>query len=305
MFVSTPKLEATATLKFSGEERRLMKYGIVIEDTDYRVAVRMAQEAEQAGWDGFFVPDAIAIEVEGMPSMPWFDPWVVLASIAVQTSRIRIGTFITPISRRRPWKLAREAMTLDHLSAGRLTIGVGLGAAEDDGGFKKVGEAMDLKVRAELMDEGLSILDGLWSGEPFSFEGTHYHVDRMTMLPVPVQSPRIPIWVIGVWPKGKSLGRALEWDGIIPQKYKAKPGDSPKPSDIEALAKYVAERRNKTSSFDIIAGGMTLNQSRKRAVETVRSFRDAGATWWMESIWLTDSAPLEKTLALIAKGPPK
>ena len=281
-----------------------MKYGLVVEDTNFRVIGELAREAEQAGWDGVFIPDAVAIEVPGAAAIPWFDPWVVLAALAMQTDKIRIGTFITPVSRRRPWKLAAETVTIDHLSGGRLTLAVGLGAAEHDGGFYKVGEAMELKVRAKLMDEGLAILSGLWKGKPFTFEGAHYKIDKMTMLPRPVQSPRIPIWVVGVWPKEKSMMRTLEWDGIIPQKYKATPADSPKPADIEAVARFVSDHRSRKSPFDIIAGGMTLSRPRKRAVETVRSFHDAGATWWMESLWMTSPEQKDKTISRIKKGPP-
>src|SRR6185295_20369401 len=131
--------------------------------------------------------------------------WVVLAAMAMRTTRVRIGTIITPVPRRRPWKLARETVTIDELSRGRLILGAGLGAAEFDGGFYKVGEAMDLKVRAQRLDEGLAVVAGLWSGKPFSFKGEHYNVDSMTMLPAPIQSPRIPVWVPGVWRRSKSM----------------------------------------------------------------------------------------------------
>ena len=165
--------------------------------------------------------------------LPFYDPWVALGLVAVATSRIRFGTMVTAMPRRRPWKLARETMTLDHLSNGRFILAVGLGAAADDAGFYKVGEKMDLKSRAELLDEGLEILAGCWSGKPFSFHGKHYQVDDMTLAPPPVQSPRIPVWVVGVWPKTKSVNRALRWDGIIPQKYKPEPNEMyMKPEEI-------------------------------------------------------------------------
>jgi hypothetical protein len=198
-----------------------MQYGIIIQSGDARTFSELACEAEAAGWDAVFIPDAIDIGFSKDSAYPLFDPWVVLAGMAMRTERIRIGTILTPVSRRRPWKLARETTTLDHLSGGRLILAVGLGAAEHDGGFYKVGEAMELKVRAKLVDESLEILGGLWSGKPFSFSGEHYNMQEMTMLPRPVQSPRIPVWVVGVWPKQKSMERALRWDGIIPQKYKA------------------------------------------------------------------------------------
>ena len=262
-----------------------MKYGIEIQGGEPRTVGDLAYEAEEAGWDGVFIADALAIGVKGQPDMPWFDTQVALAVIAMRTERIRIGTLIVAVTRRRPWKLAREIMTLDHLSGGRLILGVGLGAAKDDGGFYKVGEEMDLRRRAEIMDETLAILPGLWSGKPFSFKGTHYTVDKMSMIPVPVQKPRIPIWVPGVWPKEKSMQRALRWDGIIPQKYKGSPADTAKSEDTRDIASYVAKNRQAKSEFDIIASGSTSGKSRKKAIEKVRPFADAGATWWIESVW--------------------
>src|SRR6266480_4918056 len=162
-----------------------MKYGFIIPRGDVDTIVAMAIEAEEAGWDGIFYWDGIYIEsIGGM-----YDPWVVLAAMALRTQHVRIGTTLTPPSRRRPWKLARETVTLDHLSNGRLILPVGLGAAGDDAGFYKVGEEMDMRVRAQILDESLDILDGLWSGKPFSYEGEHFHVQKMTLLPPPVQSP--------------------------------------------------------------------------------------------------------------------
>ena len=152
-----------------------MKYGFVIDGGDARTNSELAQDAEAANWDGVFIADAVDIGFPNAPPLPWFDPWIVLAAMAMRTEHLRIGTMITPVSRRRPWKLARETVTLDHLSNGRLIFGVGLGAAEDDGGFFKVGEAMDIKVRAELLDEGLAIVAGLWSAKPFKFSGRHYY----------------------------------------------------------------------------------------------------------------------------------
>src|SRR5436190_24311266 len=119
-----------------------------------------------------------------------------MAAMATRTRRVRIGALVTPLARRRPWKVARETVTLDHLSGGRLVLAVGLGAL-DDGGFGKVGEPTDPRTRAERLDESLAILTGLWTGLPFGFQGRHYQVDEMTFSPGPVQRPRIPIWVAG------------------------------------------------------------------------------------------------------------
>jgi len=278
-----------------------MKYGIEIQGGEPRTVGDLAHEAEEAGWDGVFIADALGIGVKGYADMPWFDTQVALAVIAMRTERIRIGTLIVAVTRRRPWKLAREIMTLDHLSGGRLILGVGLGAAEDDGGFYKVGEEMDLKRRAAIMDETLAILTGLWKGKPFSFKGERYKVDKMSMIPAPVQKPRVPIWVVGVWPKEKSMQRALRWDGIIPQKYKATPADTAKSEMTRDVAAYVAKNRKGKSEYDIIAGGSTPGKSRKKAAEKVRPFAEAGATWWIESVWSGE----EKLRARIKEGPPR
>ncbi|MFL6275691.1 MAG: LLM class flavin-dependent oxidoreductase [Blastocatellia bacterium] len=280
-----------------------MRYGIVLSLGNACDLVDLACEAEAAGWDGVFVADAMAMGSDHFPDMPWFDPWVVLAAIAVRTERIRIGTLLTPPSRRRPWKLAREVATLDHLSKGRMILSVGLGAADDDGGFFKVGEATDLKTRARLLDESLDILAGLWSGQPFSYAGEHYHIDKMSMLPPPVQEPRVPVWVVGVWPKEKSMRRALQWDGLIAQRYGGSPADGSLTVDeIRTIKAYVDEHRTATTPFDILAGGSTGNKSRKRAVETVRPYIEAGATWWMEEAWASSEAKLR---ARVRQGPPR
>ena len=158
-----------------------MRYGFIIPTGDPLTVAELAHEAEEAGWDGVFYWDAICVG-----EMETYDPWVVMAAMAMCTERMRLGAVLTPPARRRPWKLARETVTLDYLSGGRLVLPVGLGAL-DDGGFSKVGEPTDRRVRAQLLDEGLEILTGLWSGEPFSFEGEHYRIEEMTFLPKPVR----------------------------------------------------------------------------------------------------------------------
>lgn len=273
-----------------------MKYGIVIQENDIAKMCDLAVEAEQMGWDGIFIADALA------PDIPWFDPWIAMAAIAMKTERIRIGTMIAAVPRRRPWKMAREAQTVDHISKGRLILGVGLGAADFDGGFSKVGEPTDLKTRAELLDEGLEIMAGLWTGEPVSFKGAHYQVDKLKILPATVQSPRIPLWVVGVWPKEKSLRRALKWDGIIAQRYQAGPGDIPTPDFYRSIRAYVDEHHPQPDKFDIISSGASPGRNKKSAIEKVRPFAEAGATWWAESDW---SASAKKTLARIRQGPPR
>jgi alkanesulfonate monooxygenase SsuD/methylene tetrahydromethanopterin reductase-like flavin-dependent oxidoreductase (luciferase family) len=280
-----------------------MQCGFVLPDIDLKNIGNLAREVEEAGWDGVFVPDCISIQTKDFPAFPFHDPWVALGLVAVATSRIRFGTMVTAMPRRRPWKLARETMTLDHLSNGRLILAVGLGAAADDAGFYKVGEKMDLKSRAELLDEGLEILAGCWSGKPFSFHGKHYQVDDMTLAPPPVQSPRIPVWVVGVWPKTKSVNRALRWDGIIPQKYKPGPDEMyMKPEEIADVRDFVKQNRKEPGAFEIIASGTTPGDDRKRAFQKVQPYAEAGATWWLEAMW---GASTKEVRTRIQQGPPR
>ncbi len=273
-----------------------MQYGVIIPGGDLDTILALATEAEAVGWDGVFYWDGINIPAAG----PMYDPWVVLAAIATCTERVRIGAIITPISRRRPWKLARETVTLDHLSHGRLVVPVGLGAL-DDGGFGKVGEATDLKVRAAMLDEGLEVVTGLWSGQPFSYHGAHYDVEEMTFLPPPVQTPRIPVWVVAAWPRAKSMRRALRYDGILPQKMDGADG-AMTPDDIWAMRAFIAEQRAATTPFDIIMEGETPGDDPAQVAATVAPLAEAGATWWMETRWTDGPDTLR---ARIAQGPPE
>lgn len=281
-----------------------MQYGFVLPDGDARTAADLAHEAEEAGWDGIFYPDCICITQERAPT---YDPWVVLSAIAMRTERIRLGTMLTPVSRRRPWKLARETVTLDHLSNGRLILPVGLGILED-GGFGRVGEATDRKTRAELLDEGLEIIDGLWSGQPFSYEGQHYHVDEMAFLPPPVWSPRIPVWVVGAWPREKSMQRVLRWDGLLPDKINDDGSHGQvMPDDIRAMKSYIEQHRTRTTPFDIIQEGKTPGDNPKAARRQIAPYIEAGITWWLESMWSVRGNPgwQEKIRTRIRQGPPR
>jgi hypothetical protein len=276
-----------------------MQYGFIIPRGDLRTIIEQAVAAEAAGWDGVFYWDGIYIESMG----PMYDPWVTLAAMAMRTERVRLGAVLTPVSRRRPWKLARETVTLDHLSGGRLVLPVGLGALED-GGFGKVGEPTDRKTRAELLDEGLAVLTGLWSGEPFSFQGAHYQVEEMTFLPPPVQQPRIPIWVVGAWPRPKSMDRALRYDGLLPAKVNADgTAGEVTPADLVAMREYIAAHRTASTPFEILWEGETPGDDPARAAALVRPWAEAGATWWMESRWTTED--VAAVMARIRQGPPR
>ena len=270
-----------------------MKYGFVFPGNDVILAVELAQEVEAAGWDAFFVWDAV-----------WAtDPWVTMGAIAAVTERIRFGAMITPISRRRPWKLASEAATADRLSGGRLILAVGLGAP--DTGFAKFGEETDRKTRAERLDEGLDIITGLWKGQPFGYDGKHYHVqsedDRITC-PPPVQQPRIPIWVVGAWPRMKSMRRVLRYDGLLPNKIDAQgKHEQVTPDDVRAMRAFVDEHRTLTTPFDIVMEGETPGDDVEKTASIIRPWAEAGATWWIEAMWGTQD--MEAVRTRITQGP--
>lgn len=279
-----------------------MKFGFIIPGGSTTEIVSLASAAEGAGWDGVFYYDDIY--TDGKTEMS--AAWPVMAAMAVVTRKIRIGSLLTAVGRRRPWELARESVTVDHLSHGRLILPTGLGWA-GDGAYTKGGIPGERKARAEMLDEGLEILDGLWSGKWFEYHGKHNRVGRMRFLPRPVQEPRIPIWVVGAWGKPKSMHRVLKYDGIIPVIKKADGShDEITPGVIREISGYVRERRkvrgNSRKDFDIIKDGTTpLN--RRRARETVRPFEDAGATWWMESMW--GYKRLRDVIDRIEAGPPR
>lgn len=283
-----------------------MKYGVHLPNLgdcgDPFVLAGLAQEAESAGWDGVFIWDCIYVTSRSEPE-PTCDPWIALAAMALRTERVRLGTFITPLSRRRPWKLARETVTLDHLSKGRLVLPVGLGTPTS-GGFAKVGEETDRKIRAQRLDEGLQILNGLWSGTPFSYTGDHYQIKEMTFLPTPVQSPRIPIWTVGAWPRPKSMARVVRCDGILPEGVKADGTHyEVSPDDVREIKAYVAERRAATTPFDIVIQGHTSGDNPEESVAVVRPWIEAGATWFLEDVWANQDG-LSGMRERIRQGPP-
>lgn len=270
-----------------------MKFGFVMPSGNVHEAIQFAEAAEEAGWDGFFVWEPV-----------WGnDPWVTLAAIAMRTQRLRLGTLITPLSRRRPWKVAGETVTLDHLSHGRVILSVGLGAP--DTGFANFGEVTDRKVRAELLDESIDILTGLWQGQPFNYQGQHYHITETTFFspPPPVQQPRIPIWVVGAWPRPKSMQRVLKCDGVLPTMVGADGRHQPPtPDQIREMKAYVDANRQLDSPFDIIKEGETPLKQKKEWAAMLRPWADAGVTWWIESMWHTPN--LDKILARVQQGPP-
>lgn len=264
-----------------------MKYAFVLPFGDARVAADMAREAEVAGWDGFFVWEAV-----------WgVDAWVALGAAAMLTDRIRLGTMLTPISRMRPWDLAGKTTTVDNLSNGRVILAVGVGAL--DTGFAEFGEETDLRKRAELMDEGLDILTGLWKGQPFRYEGKHYSVKEVsfTAPPPPVQQPRIPIWVVGVWPRMKSLRRVLKWDGLVHQGT---------PGTLREARAWIEANREATTPFDYLGEGTSRGDDAAAARAVVEPWAEAGATWYLEAMWELprEADQLDVVRRRIQQGPP-
>lgn len=274
-----------------------MKFGFVLPMGDARIAADFARDAEQAGWDGFFLSEPV-----------WgFDAWVSLAAAAMQTERIRLGTDLTPLSRMRPWKLASESVTLDHLSGGRVILSVGLGAI--DTGFEAFGEVTDRKTRAELLDEGLDILTGLWRGQPFEYHGKHYRIHETHFYPPPppIQQPRIPIWVVGAWPRPKSMQRALRYDGLMPDVVDASGQHrAATPAEVRAIRQFIAENRTESGPFDIIMEGETPGQNPQQAGEQLAPLAEAGVTWWIESLWNIprNAEGLQEIHQRIEQGPP-
>ena len=240
-------------------------------------------EAERAGFDGFFLWDHIVFSNTG-EGPPIVDPWLVLAVVAARTTRIRLGTMITPVPRRRPWQLAKETTTLDRLSNGRLILGVGIGSPAY-GDFGIFHEPADERVRAELLDEGLDILAGLWSGERFSYQGRHFTLDPVRFTPTPVQRPRIPVWVGGVLPAARPIARAARWDGMVPIRFAERALVRPSAADLADVGAKIAAARAAAGSpaeFDLVVWA-EVAEVPAQVPEIARPYQDSGVTWWIET----------------------
>jgi alkanesulfonate monooxygenase SsuD/methylene tetrahydromethanopterin reductase-like flavin-dependent oxidoreductase (luciferase family) len=279
-----------------------MRYGLSLPNGgachDAKRLAEFAHLAEETGWDGAFLEDYIVWQ--GHMDTPTYDPWVGLAAMALSTKRIRLGTMVTALPRRRPWKLARETVTLDHLSDGRLILGVGLGDTSIDISLTHFGEVTNAKERAKMTDEALDVLVGLWSGRPFSFDGEHYHVKNVTLLPRPVQTPRIPIWIGGVFPRDGPVRRAARWDGAC--LYKVTNADMT-PADVRALKAFVQSERVSTGPYDIALGGRHRSDDWEAERELIRALGEAGATWWIEYMPPTLYRTPGEIRAAIERGP--
>jgi hypothetical protein len=274
-----------------------MRYAAALPYGSARQAADLAHIAEQSGWDGIFLGDAIWLE----------DPMVCLAAAAMTTTRIRLGTMVVPVPLRRPWKLASESIALDHLSKGRLILGLGAGAVWM-GWQAFPDEVTDTRARAEMLDETIDILDLLYKRAPFDYEGRHYHL-KLTLLdeayypPKPVQQPRIPLWVPGIWPRMKSMRRLLKCDGLFPQKMNAKGEfESVTPDDLRQMKAYIDANRTLSTPFDVVAEGRTGNLDPVLVKEKMMEWAESGATWWVEGLW---EATPEQAADRLRQGPPR
>lgn len=247
--------------------------------------MELAVAAEDAGWDGFFLWDHITYRD---PVVSLADPWVAMAAMAVATQRLRLGPMITPPARRRPAKLARETATLDRLSGGRLTLGLGLGSdnSKELSGF---GEEVVDRTRGAMLDESLAVLEQCWSGEPVRFSGEHYEIDSKPFLPRPVQSPRPPVWLASRGGARKPMLRAARYDGWFPIELA---GPDALAAGVAEIASFRDDARL-PAAFDV---AITTESH-----EDPAPWAAAGATWWLEGFGL--SPDLEDVRRTIAAGP--
>lgn len=266
---------------------------------DPRNVARVAEAAERAGWDGLFVWDHV-VHVKS-DRKAFGDPWMLLTAAALTTSRIRLGTLVTPVARRRPQQLARQVATLDVLSGGRVIFAAGLGGPVEDE-YGAFGEPTDKALLAERLDEGLDLLERYWTGEPVTHHGRHYRVEDVALLPATTQRPRPPVWVAGFWPNRRPMRRAARWDGAVPLFGPGSHGRAPAVEDVRDLVEYVDRQREGDGPFEIVVGGVSPADAR----DLVGPLRDAGATWWDERqiIDTDENERLEPVLRRIEQGPP-
>ncbi|MFM6847642.1 MAG: LLM class flavin-dependent oxidoreductase [Terrabacter sp.] len=246
-----------------------------------------AAEAEAGGWDGFFLWDHLLAFDPG--AIDVVDAWMALAVAATRTSRVRLGTMVTPLPRRRPVKLAREVTTLDRLSGGRAVLGVGIGAMPFEWDY--LGEESDLRRRGQMLDEHLELLERIWSGEPVDHAGEHYRASggpsastwKGVFHPTPVRGGRVPVWVAGTWPGTRPFRRAARWDGVVPMRVDG----AWEVDDTRAVVAYIERHRGREvgrdGAFAVVVAGETDPADAARR-ERFAAHEAAGATWWVEGV---------------------
>ncbi len=270
-----------------------MHYGIEIvpfgEFGDPRVAVQLAQAAEAAGWEGFWVWDHVAFPY-GVG-----DPWVILSAVATATKRLKLCPGVAPLPRYRPHVLARLLTSLDVLSEGRLIFGTGLGGVAEE--FTAYGEPGDARIRAAMLDEGLEVLTRLWSSEPVTHHGTYYTVAGVAHTPRPLQRPRIPVWIGGE--SKPALRRAARWDGWIIGTLNEKCEILKTPAQLGEQVAYIRQHRGGDAPFEVAVDGISQPGDGTLA----RAYAAAGATWWFEALFGLRGS-VEEMLARVEAGPP-
>lgn len=249
--------------------------------------VDLAVTAEESGWDGFFLWDHLQLDPKARPEV--HDPWVLMGAIAARTRRISIGALVTPLARRRPWKLAKEIITLDHLSGGRVIVGIGLGAPLD-AEFGAFGEPTEPKVLGDILDESVTVLDQLLRGERVDHDGEHLQVHAHPT-PKALQDPRPPIWVAATYPNRRPLARAKMWEGVFPLGTEIKPMT---PADFAELRTSFTDELAAKPDYDVVA---ILTDGHSPA-----DFEAAGVTWLIEGPPWFDEDPA-KLLAMVEAGP--
>ncbi|MEV6969874.1 LLM class flavin-dependent oxidoreductase [Hamadaea sp. NPDC051192] len=272
-----------------------MRFGIYVailgDLADPRKTVQLARTAEAAGWDALFVWDHLAF-TWGPPAA---DAWVTLSAAATATDRLLLGPAVTPLARRRPVVVAQTVATLDLLSSGRVVFTAGLGGVEAE--FTAFGENAEPKTRAARLDEGLSIVDRLWRGEPVTHTGEHYTVDGVTLAPLPVTRPRVPIWIGGYAPP--ALRRAAAWDGWVGGGDDQDGRMTISPAKLHDIVGEIGRHRATMDGYEVAMSGVSTASDGS----LVQAYADAGLTWWLEHLhgYRGDFATL---LERVAAGPP-
>ncbi len=283
-------------------DNRTVKFAIGLPNVrDYgrpRLLLELAVRAEEAGWDGFFVWDHLVYRGRGDAVA---DPWISIAAIAARTERVRLGVMVCALARRRPWKVAREVATLDQLSNGRVVFGAALGSLPQEE-FAAFGEDPDDRLRAEKLDEGLEIVSGLWSGEPFSYRGRHYIVAETVFRPTPRQRP-LPIWIGGRWPSRRPFRRAARFDGVFPMHRDVGLDQTMTPAQLAEIVEYTLRHRGQSGPFDVVIDGLSPSD-RAAAQAVVAPYAEIGLSWWVEKLgWFRGS--VDEMHERVAAGPPR
>jgi alkanesulfonate monooxygenase SsuD/methylene tetrahydromethanopterin reductase-like flavin-dependent oxidoreductase (luciferase family) len=243
-----------------------VKYGLTLpifdEMADPSRLAELATEAEEAGWNGVFVWDHVYYRE---PATRATDPWIALAAMATRTSSVTLGPMVTPLARRRPQIVARQAVALDHLSKGRMVLGVGLGLDSSGGEFVRFGEVTDVAVRAARYDEALALLRAMLSGEPVHHDGPNYRADGTQFLPAPFRG-HLPVWTAARWPNRRPLARAAQNDGVFVVDVRLE--------DLPVVLADIEQRRPQgLEGFEVVVQGPPGSDPEPWA--------EAGATWWL------------------------